>query len=291
MLSFLVPYVIAIAVAAALYLVVFFALKYGARAFRLTPVLDRLLFSSLAVTAGIIVAAFYLTGNLALLQLSGNFNEGSVLPLPSPGPIVREASRLFAGPNQYPPASFAAYGIVAFPSRATPDDRDRYIMFCEAYVAVLPHATEVNLPPSQQMVTVWPISSDAIADRINRAARDKVCDPAVDNYGLVTATAALDDAAKAQSGNFDGPGPFLLAWSPSTQKGLADALVLVADLSGVTTPEEAKARLQSWRTDILEDPSIWNPGWSVQGVRVKIREWLDKYGPKALILLGRKGND
>jgi hypothetical protein len=289
MLSFLVPFAIVIAVLAVLYLVVFFGLKCGARALRLSPTLDKLAFSSGVVTVGVVVAAFYLTGNFADLQLNlGKVTEGNVVPFPTPAPVPqREASRLFAGPHQYPPSSFAAYGIVAFPSRATPDDRDRYIMLCEAYAAVLPHATEVNLPRSQQMVTVWPITTDDIADRVNRASREQVCGPAVDNYGLVIATEDLKDAAKAGKEGFDGRGPFLLAWSPSPHKGQPDALVL----SDVTTPEEAKARLQSWKSDILEDPAIWDPSWNLQSVKIKMREWVDKYGPKALILLGAKGND
>jgi amino acid transporter len=126
MLSFLVLFAIVIALLAALYLVVFFGLKYGAKALRLRPALDKLTFISGVVTVGVVVAVFYLTGNLARLQLDlGKVTEGNVVPFPTPAPVPQhEASRLFAGPHQYPPSSFAAYGIVAFPSRATPDDRD-----------------------------------------------------------------------------------------------------------------------------------------------------------------------
>ena len=56
------------------------------------------------------------------------------------------ASRIFAGPNQYPPKEFAAYSIVAFPSRPSLHDRDRYLTICHAYVATLPHASELELP-------------------------------------------------------------------------------------------------------------------------------------------------
>ena len=199
--------------------------------------------------------------------------------------IEREASRLFAGPNQYPPADFAAYGIVAFSSRAAPNDRDLYIMMCEAYVAVLPHESELALPNSAQMVTVWPMSSDSAAIRINRAHRDEVCDQAVDGYGLVVATQALKDAAKVGA-DVSGRGPYLLAWSPSTQKGKADALVLVANLSNVTTADEAKLGLLRWKKDILEDSAIWNNGWNQERVRIAMREWADQFGSKILSLFG-----
>jgi hypothetical protein len=53
------------------------------------------------------------------------------------------ASRLFAGPDQYPPEEFAAYGILAFRSRASSQDRARHLMICEAYAATLPHADEL----------------------------------------------------------------------------------------------------------------------------------------------------
>ena len=76
------------------------------------------------------------------------------------------ASRIFAGPGQYPPEAFAAYAVVAFHTRATSRDRDRYMMVCEAYVSAIPHAGELELPPDQQLATVWPVTDDAVADEI-----------------------------------------------------------------------------------------------------------------------------
>ena len=163
-------------------------------------------------------------------------------------------------------------------------------MLCQAYVAVLPHASELALPDSQQMVTVWPVSPDNVATRLNRAPRDDVCDAAVDNYGLVVATQALHDAAQVKA-DLSGRGPFLLAWSPSTQKGKPDALVLEANLSNVTTSDEAKLRLLSWKSDILENPDIWKNGWDLERLKITMREWLDEYGPKVLVLFGTKQND
>ena len=69
-------------------------------------------------------------------------------------------SRFFAGPNQYPPREFAAYGILAFRSRPSSYNRDRYSMICEAYATALPHASELAVPRGKQMVTVWPLNSD-----------------------------------------------------------------------------------------------------------------------------------
>jgi hypothetical protein len=237
----------------------------------------------MAVSAAIIAGIAAYSSDHLLYQFASS--NAHLAPPASPQP--HEASRLFAGPGQYPPTSFAAYGIVAFPSRATSEDRNRYVMLCQAYVAVLPHASELTLPDSQQMVTVWPVSSDSIASRLNRAPRKDVCDAAVDNYGLVVATQALRDAAQIKA-DLGGRGPFLLAWSPSTQKGKADALVLEANLSNVTTSDEAKLRLLSWKSDILEDPDIWKNGWDLERLKITMREWLDEYGPKVLTLFGVK---
>ncbi|HEX4409955.1 MAG TPA: hypothetical protein VH206_14380 [Xanthobacteraceae bacterium] len=252
-----------------------------------------------ALASGLFGAAIFLLGSLDILA---NLLSSGATP-PSPPPIIRSdsnpvavpaslpperaASRLFAGPNQYPPADFAAYGIVAFPARPTTADRDRYIMICEAYVAVLPHASELDLPDSQQMVTVWPVSSDPAATRLNRQPRDEICDQAVDGYGLVVADEALRDATNEKA-ELNGRGPFLLAWSPSTQKGKPDSLVLVANLSNVTTSDEAKYRFIRWKKNILENADIWNPGWNVERVRTEMREWADQFGPQILSLFGGK---
>ena len=199
---------------------------------------------------------------------------------------VRAATRLFAGPQQYPPKDFPAYGIFAFRSRATSQDRVRYLMFCEAYVAVLLHTSEVLMPASQQMVTVWPIDSDDVATGLN-SSRKAPCGPAVDNYGLAIGKEALDDATQAGVDVSD-QGPYLLAWSPSTEKGKHDALVLVANLSRVTTNDEAKLRLLRWQSDILLDPKIWNRGWNLEDLRFAIREWANDFGPNVLVLFGGK---
>lgn len=120
------------------------------------------------------------------------------------------ATRLFAGPNQYPPEEFAAYGILAFRSRASSEDRSRHITICEAYVASLPHSSELNLSASEQMVTIWPVDSDNAANRLNLMPRTDICSVAVNNYGLVDALQALKDA-EATGAEGSGMGPFLLA--------------------------------------------------------------------------------
>ena len=194
------------------------------------------------------------------------------------------ASRIFAGPNQYPPNEFAAYGILAFPSQPSIYDSNRYLMICRAYTATLIHTSELNIPRAEQMVTVWPIGSDSKANELNyRSSRDEACEQAVDNYGLVIAKGALNHA-KVAGVDTSGRGPFLLAWSPATDKGKRDAVVLSANLSDITTYEQAKGVLLDWENDIEKNPKLWRNGWDVERIRVKIRLWVDRYGSQILAL-------
>ena len=81
-----------------------------------------------------------------------------------------------SGPGQLPPQDFAAYGMVVFTARASRFDRPRHEMFCEAYLSALPTAGELDRPKSEQMVTIWPVTEDGIADALNDAPSDATCD-------------------------------------------------------------------------------------------------------------------
>jgi hypothetical protein len=197
------------------------------------------------------------------------------------------ASRLFAGPTQYPPHDFAAYGILAFKTRATSDDTPRYEMICNAYVTGLLHVSDVKVLLKYQMVTVWPIESDSQATRINKMPRESLCPEAVRRYGLPISLEAIQSARRSGA-RFDDTGPYLLAWSPSETKGQPDALVLVSDLSDVTTSEQAKQIFFDWFSKIQENPELWRPGWDIAKLKVIIRLWADKYGEKLLKIVGVK---
>ena len=192
------------------------------------------------------------------------------------------ASRIFAGPEQYPPNNFLAYGILAFPSRASENDKARHMMFCDAYIAALPHSSELfNVPISKQMVTIWPIQANSIADKLNKMSRSKVCSLAVEKYDLVTSLQAIKDA-EVSGYILKGEGPFLLAWSPAKNKGNADTPVLITDLSDIYSPEDAKQILSYWAKDIEDNPDLWNNGFNMEKVRVSLRHWADTFGPKII---------
>lgn len=201
-------------------------------------------------------------------------------------------SRMFVGPNQYPPETFAAYGILAFPQRATPSSRERHLMICHAYTAALPHFTDLKeVPLNHQMVTVWPIEDESHATIIDLdTKRADVCEPAVDYYGLVAAKRALRSAKLAQNANAERivgdsidfndltKGPYLLAWAPGESIKDPDALVLVVDLSLVSLPEHAEEVFSRWVRQIEQDPSLWQDGWDESALILKIRMWTDEMG-------------
>ncbi|MEX2644398.1 MAG: PRC-barrel domain-containing protein [Acetobacterales bacterium] len=201
--------------------------------------------------------------------------------VPRSAPLIT-ASRAFLGPHDIPPREFAAYGIVAFPQGAVDDTRDRHRMICEAYIASLPASSELGIPDKDQMVTVWPVVAEEVA--VELASRAD-CAVAVDRYHLVTALTALRQAAFTGM-DISGDGPYLLAWAPPDTKGEPDALVLRADLSDVTTARQALDIFRDWRREIEQKPELWRGGWSMQTLRLTLRLWADKYGPRLLWLFG-----
>ncbi len=197
----------------------------------------------------------------------------------APGEI--SASRLFAGPDDYPPIDFAAYGIVAFKAHATSRDRDRHIMICEAYVASIRSAAQLGRLKSEQMVTVWPIRSAPVAVDLTISDSDRNCNRAVDQYGNINADRALREA-RAAGADVNGIGPYLLAWSPPAKKGEPDAVVLIADLSDVRNYEQALQIMSDWVRDIERDPHLWSRGWTLDAIRLKMQRWVDRRGTQLL---------
>jgi hypothetical protein len=213
--------------------------------------------------------------------------SGATATVFRPSMLSVRASRVFTGPEQYPPKDFAAYGIVAFRSAPTDYDSDRFLLVCEAYSASLPHTHDLkNVSRDEQMVTVWPVTSIQTADGLNAGYQDKkvACEGAVGNYNLVTARQAIREAELAGV-EVSGRGPYLLAWSPARTKGKKDALVLVANLSDKTTYDDVRDVFMWWAEKIEQNPELWKERWNIEKVRVVVREWADKFGPMILSLV------
>ena len=210
-----------------------------------------------------------------------------LLPKEVGNSVRLRASRIFSGPEEYPPTNFSAYGIVVFKSTASSFDSDRHKMICEAYVNSLFPTELLGISSRDQMVTVWPIDSTANAKLVSQSSIDTVCETAVKNYGLKTAIQA-DREAKAAGVELDGAGPFLIAWSPPSAKGMPDAIVLKADMSELQSYQEIRDVMHAWVNDIESNPELWKKGWNAK-IHAVIQKWLDHHGSKLLTVIGLEG--
>ncbi len=190
------------------------------------------------------------------------------------------ASRDFAGPNEFPPEDFAAYGILAFETGYKARTRERREMICEAYFAAIPltdDLVERDVPIDVQMVTVWPVKAGDHLDDINQLEVGPACETAVRHYDQIVALEAMKHARKAGV-EFEGIGPFLLAWSPAQKKGEEDAVVLTLNLSKIRRPEQADRLMKLWRNEIERRPERWRNGWKNEGLLIAIRDFADDFG-------------
>jgi len=135
------------------------------------------------------------------------------------------------------------------------------------------------------MITIWPIYEPN-----SEKAKADDCDFVVDNYDLNASEAAINDA-KRQHATFEGEGPYLIGWSPSDTRGHADKLVLVVDMSVDNNQETIDHHFLFWKNKIVEDPSAWRSGFSVERVRIAIHDFANQYGQDmldAIKLIGDK---
>ena len=167
---------------------------------------------------------------------------------------------------------------MAFPQRSTPQTERRHISICHAFLASLPDTSEINRPPSDQMVTVWPVESETVASELSHRTGESICQLAVTRYHLRSALLALRQAKTDKAINLSGEGPYLLAWAPSSEKGKSSAIVLIYDLSNDVRPEQYAASFRAWRNDIERKPELWRHGWSLADLRNVIRNWADRWG-------------
>lgn len=193
--------------------------------------------------------------------------------------------RAFLRAKDIPPAGAGAYGVVVFHSRPTSANRSRLKMVCNSFVAFFPRSEAATVPLKDQMITVWPLDNPDAAE----AMKDD-CDYAIDHYDLIASDDAIRDARR-QRATFEGEGPYLVGWSPSRARGVPDALVLVMDMSADNSQAQIDQKFLFWKNKIVEDPSAWRDGFSIERVRVAIRIFADQYGQSmldAIKLIGEK---
>jgi hypothetical protein len=186
--------------------------------------------------------------------------------------------REFLRSADIPPAEFGAYGVMALRAKPTSVTRDRLKMACASFIAYLARQTDVpkSIPLSDQMVTIWPLDSP----NADEAKKDN-CEFALDHYELYGADSAISDAAK-QGAQFGNDGPFLIGWSPSNTRGVPDKLVLVVDMSSYDSQDSFNQALRFWKEKIVEDPTLWRTGFSIERFRLSVRDFVDHYGETIL---------
>jgi len=201
---------------------------------------------------------------------------------------VLQSSRLFSGPTHYPPKDFKAFGIIAFPELATSASIERHIMICEAYASNIIHSWDIkNKPKDEQIVTIWPISSDTKAKELNKAPLKGTCTKAVNQYNLTMSQRAIAAVRENFKGKHDflKRGPYLIAWAPGSKisKGTADTLVI--DLSYVSSAIVAGEFFRNWNYRVETQPDVWSDGWDGESLLNLFRDWLNNTGAKVEYLI------
>jgi hypothetical protein len=186
--------------------------------------------------------------------------------------------RAYLRSSQIPPPSIGAYGIVAFRAKPTSASRSRLLMACEAFVAAIP--TQKSVPGTvrvgDEMLTIWPLDDPESPN----AAKDD-CNFAIDHYDLYGGDSAIADAEK-QNVKFGADGPFLIGWSPSNTRGVPDKFVLLIDMSEFNSQDSFDHAFQLWKQEIVENPSLWRNGFSIEAIRLAVRDFADHYGDTIL---------
>lgn len=187
-------------------------------------------------------------------------------------------ARAYMRAADIPPADVGAYGLVVMQAKSTPANRNKLLMVCSSFVAHFPKSESLpsSIRPIDRMVTIWPVDAP---DAAQVKADD--CGFVTDHYDLLAAEAAINDA-QHQNARFDGDGPYLVGWSPSNTRGIADKLVLVVDLSNFNSQVSIDRAFLFWKNKIVQNPTAWRSGFSVEQIRLAIHDFADHYGQDML---------
>jgi hypothetical protein len=210
--------------------------------------------------------------------------EREAVPTGAGNPRAAPSARLLVPVRAYlkssdiPPSGIGAYGIVAFRAKPTSASRSRLLMTCAAFVASIPPQKSVpgSVRVSDEMLTIWPLDEPASPS----AATDD-CNFAIDHYDLYGGDSAIADAER-QGAKFGEDGPFLIGWSPANSRGAPDKLVLVVDMSRYDSQDSFNQAFQFWKKKIVEDPALWRGGFSIEALRLAVRDFADHYGDTIL---------
>ena len=195
------------------------------------------------------------------------------------------ATRLFTPPDYALPRGYGAVAVVSFPrAPASPEERERYMRFCKAYLTVLPDAvvTARADPDRAQMVTLWPRTDLREAQSLRTPPQgrklDAACDDAVDNYAYEAAERWLARVPRRAGYTPGARGPVLVAWAPPASICDERAPMLIYDMSQLERRGAISDGFAIWKRDIEEQPELWRNGWNLTRWRLNLQALTDRYG-------------
>ena len=194
-------------------------------------------------------------------------------PEPTPLPYARFlTTRPFAADGTVDFNRHPAYGLLAFPARATESSQQRYLDICHGFVSS--QVAEGAAAVASQMVTMWPTAyryaSSLNARSLEGDDTSALCRDAVRNIDLGFSLKAIARAAEIEKQheeetiNLDGRGPFLFAWSPR-----CPSCLLFLNLSSVSDGREAARTFELWRSQIERAPESWG---DIQSFGITVRQ-------------------
>ena len=184
--------------------------------------------------------------------------------------------REYLNATQIPPDGAGAYGLVVLQYKATSASAEKLKMVCDLYVKFFPRNETSTVPIADQMITIWPVD-----DPNAQQAKSDDCQFVIDHYDLNASELAVNDAKK-QGGQFNGEGPYLVGWSPSSSRGIPDKLVLVIDMSDDNDQATIDHQFLFWKSKIVQNPSLWRNGFSLESFRLELQAFSNEYGNKML---------
>ncbi len=175
-------------------------------------------------------------------------------PIEADGELV--TTRMFGGRNQFEPSNFWSYGVIAFPTGLNRRNAERYLLFCEAFIAGLDPIDFDTPRPNNQALTVWPVR-DRVTDEIYT---NDTCSKAAEGYDIVESRKIINFAVRRGRQLDDRRGPFLIATHPGAdiRQNADETALLTFDLSDYDNPDEIDRAIRVWSSKLRSDPAKWN---------------------------------
>ncbi|QBF32127.1 hypothetical protein CFI11_12985 [Thalassococcus sp. S3] len=196
------------------------------------------------------------------------------------------STRVFSGPAQYPPSGFFGYGMLIYGETTFVfDETSRNVEICRSYFSSMQDVetmVEAGIESEKQFITVFPIVSDSIADKLNSLSNFD-CETALLSYGHVAAELAMVAARRAGFSD-DTRGPWLIGWVPSSKIGAPDQRFVSLDLSEAETYNDAFSLFRAWGNKIYSAATMEDEPELT--LRDNLRDLADDLGENVLKVFG-----